>query len=327
MLDKTERLEALAPWIGLRLKLSPLDLETLGRAAHLAKADLATQMVVEMTSLQGVMGREYARVSGEPESVAVALSEHYLPRFAGDALPATRPGVALALADRLDSLAGLFAVGLAPTGSSDPYGLRRAALGLVQILLEHKIPFSVREGLAEAARRLPVKASPEALDAAFSFVLGRIQVSLREEGFAYDAVEAVLAERGDDPFGAQVAVEQLRGWLAREDWAHTLDNYARCVRIIRGQAVAELDPVLLQEPAEQALYTAWAEAEKKLSPESSVNELLTLVQALVPVIERFFVDIMVMAEDPALRQARLALLARIAGLTKGIVDLSKLEGF
>jgi len=327
MLDKAQRLESLAPWLGLRLKLSAMDLDLLNRAAHLSKADLATQMVVEMTSLQGVMGREYGRVSGEPEGVAIALFEHYLPRFAGDALPQTKPGIALALADRLDSLSGLFAVGLAPTGSSDPYGLRRAALGVVQILLNYQVPFSVREGLREAARLLPVSASQDALDAALGFVVGRLQGALRDEGFAYDAVEAVLAECGDNPYRARVTVAELSKWLAREDWTHILDNYARCVRIIRSQSYGDLHPDLLTEPAECALYEALLGAEAKLSKDHGVDVLLTEIEGLVPAIERFFVDILVMADDPALREARLALLGRVAGLANGIVDLSKLEGF
>lgn len=327
MLDKTGRLESLAPWVGLRLGLSSLELDMLRRAAHLAKADLATQMVVEMTSLQGVMGREYARLSGEPEAVAQAVFEHYLPRVAGDALPATMAGVALALTERLDSLAGLFAVGLAPTGSSDPYGLRRAALGLVQLLVGRGISFSVREGLAEAARALPATATPEALDAAADFVTGRLQVALREEGFAYDVVAAVLAERGDDPVRARAAAGQLAAWVQRADWAQLLDNYARCVRITRDQPRFTLEAERLTEPAERDLYASLLVAEAQVTPQSDVDDLLTTFQPLVPLIERFFVDILVMAEDREQREARLALLQRVAALAEGIVDLSELEGF
>ncbi len=326
MLDKTRRLEALAPWLGLKLGLAPLDLDLLRRAAHLSKADLATEMVVEMTSLQGVMGREYARLSGEPEAVAVALLEQYLPRSAGDTLPASPVGTALALADRLDSLAGLFAVGLQPTGSSDPYGLRRAAAAVVQILVEHELSFSVGEGLQEAGRLLPVSPSAEALRAAEDFIQGRLHVALREEGFAHDVVEAVLTERGDDPYLAQRSVERLAAWVAREDWATLLDNYARCVRITRDQPRLDFDPEALVEPAEQALHAQWL-AQGPITPESSVDELLEAIVALVPAIQRFFEEVLVMAEEPELRQARLALLQRIAWLPQGIADLSQMEGF
>jgi len=331
MLAKTRRLESLVPEVAQMLGLDEAEMETALRAAHLCKADLATQMVVEFTSLQGVMGREYALKSGESPEVAQAIFEHYLPRFAGDTLPQTRPGLVLGLADRLDSLAGLFAVGLVPTGSADPYGLRRAALGLVQSLIAAEVPFSIREGLEAAARLLPVEASPEALDAAHEFVVGRLRVYLREQGFRYDVVEAVLVERGDDPYRARVAVEQLSRWVEREDWPRILDNYARCVRITRDfEERFPLNPDRFVRPAEEALYTAYQEARARVSPTSSVDEFLTAFLPLVDVIDRFFAKesgVLVMTDDRALRENRLALLQHVAALAEGIVDLSRLEGF
>ncbi|HQE93076.1 MAG TPA: glycine--tRNA ligase subunit beta [Anaerolineae bacterium] len=327
MLQKSERVEKLAEWVGEQMRLSAAERDTLARAAYLAKADLATHIVVEMTSLQGIMGREYAKRSGEPAAVAQAIFEHYLPRAAGDPLPESGPGIALALADRLDSLAGLFAVGLAPTGSADPYGLRRAAAGVVQILLERGLRLSTRAALAEAARRLPVTMSPETLDAAVDFIVGRLQVMLREAGLAFDVVEAALAARGENPVLAREAAQQLTAWVAREDWSVLLDNYARCVRITRDQPRFLLDPMVLCEPAEQALYKALCTAEAAISPESDVDSFLTVFTPLVPCIQTFFDAVLVMDKDNTLREARLALLQRIAGLAEGIVDLSKLEGF
>jgi glycyl-tRNA synthetase len=313
--------------VGGKVRLSAEDMATLDRAAYLAKADLATRVVVEMTSLQGIMGREYAKRSGEPAAVAQAIFEHYLPRSAGDKLPESGPGVALALADRLDSLAGLFAVGLAPTGSADPYGLRRAAAGVVQILLERRLPFSTRAALAEAAGALPVTMSPEALDAAVDFIIGRLQVMLRETGLAFDVVEAALATRGENPVLAREAAQQLTAWVARDDWGFVLDNYARCVRITREQPRFTLYAERLCEPAEQSLYAALCAAEAVITPDSDVNGFLTAFMPLVPFIQVFFTEVLVMDKDVALREARLALLQRIAGLADGIVDLSKLEGF
>ncbi len=328
MYDKAHRLMDLAPWVGLRLGLSQIEREVLGRAAYLCKADLATSMVVEMTSLQGVMGREYARRSGESPDVAKAIFEHYLPRSADDDLPQTPAGIALALTDRLDSLAGLFAVGLAPTGSADPYGLRRAALGIVQVLLTHELSFSVREGLVEAARGLPVEAEDASVAAATAFVGGRLQVWLREEaGFAHDVVAAALAARGDNPVLAYQTAEQLTAWVARDDWPMILDNYARCVRITRDYPRYTLDPDVLEEEASQVLHAALLDVEARVGEGSTVDALLNAFLPLVPLIERFFVDVLVMAEDEALRTARLALLQRIAALAQGIVDLSQLEGF
>ena len=331
MLAKTRRLESLVPEVARMVGLDEAETQTALRAARLCKADLATQMVVEFTSLQGVMGREYALKSGEPPEVAQAIFEHYLPRFAGDALPETPAGLVVGLADRLDSLAGLFAVGLAPTGSADPYGLRRAALGLVQNLIAAEVPFSVRRGLEAAARLLPVDAPPDALEQAWEFVVGRLRVYLREQGFRYDVVEAVLAARGDDPYRAKVGVEQLSRWVEREDWPRILDNYARCVRITRDfEERFPLDPDRFVRPAEEELYAAYQEAREQVTPESSVDEFLTAFLPLVDVIDRFFAKesgVLVMAEDRALRENRLALLQHVASLAEGIVDLSRLEGF
>jgi glycyl-tRNA synthetase len=331
MLDKARRLERLTPEIARMLGLDPQETATAVRAAHLCKADLATQMVVEFTTLQGVMGREYALKSGESPAVAQAIFEHYLPRSADDAYPQTRPGLAVGLADRLDSLAGLFAVGLAPTGSADPYGLRRGALGVVQNLIEAAQSFSVAEALAAAGLLLPVEVRPEDLAEAEAFVVGRLRVLLRDRGFSYDIVEAVLAARGDDPYRAQVAARQLSEWVARDDWPVILDNYARCVRITRDfEERFELDPSRFVQPAEEALYQAYLTARAQLSPDSSVDQFLGAFRPLVGVIDHFFAresGVLVMAEDPALRANRLALLQHVSALADGIVDLSELEGF
>jgi glycyl-tRNA synthetase len=331
MLDKTRRLEKLVPQLAGILELNDREREIAQRAAHLCKADLATHMVVEMTSLQGVMGREYALKSGETPEVAQAIYEHYLPRSAGDASPESKPGLVVGLANRLDSLAGLFAVGLAPTGSSDPYGLRRDALGVVQNLLAHELPFSVRAGLKAAAALMPVQVSQESLAAALEFVVERLRGVLRDEGFAYDVVDAVLAARGDDPFRARQAVEQLSRWVARDDWSRILENYARCVRITRDYDERfTLDPARFQQPAEEALYAAYQKAYAQVTPENSADEFLTAFVPLVDIIDAYFAresGVMVMDEDVNLRENRLAQLQHIAALAEGIVDLSRLEGF
>lgn len=331
MLDKVRRLEELVPEVARMLGLTEEEAAVARRAAHLCKADLATQMVVEFTGLQGVIGREYALKSGEPPEVAQAIWEHYLPRFAGDALPQTRPGLALGLADRLDSLVGLFAVGLVPTGSADPYGLRRDALGMIQALIGARRPFSVRAGLEAAARLQPVQVDPAALEAAQEFFTGRLRVWLREQGFRHDAVEAVLAVRRDDPYRALLTVEGLSRWAARNDWPRILDNYARCVRITRDFTERfPLDPHRFAHPIEQELYDAWQMARQQVRPDSPLDDFFTAFLPLVDVIDRFFAretGVLVMAEDPMLRENRLALLQHIVALADGIVDLSQMEGF
>jgi glycyl-tRNA synthetase len=331
VLDKVQRLEKLTPVVASLLGLTRVETASAVRAAHLCKADLATQMVVEHTSLQGVMGREYALEAGEPSEVAQAIFEHYLPRSADDELPESKLGLAVGLADRLDSLAGLFAVGLAPTGSADPYGLRRDALGIVQSLLAHEVPFSVKHGLEEAGGRLPVEVTADALSQALDFVVERLRGYLRDGGYRYDIVDAVLAARGDDPYRARMAVEQLSGWVERKDWKTILDNYARCVRITRSYGEQfRLDPDLFVQPAEKELHEAYRRARAEVTPESSVDDLLNAFLPLVDVIDRYFAresGVLVMAEDHAVRENRLAQLQHTAGLADGIVDLSRLEGF
>jgi glycyl-tRNA synthetase len=331
MLDKSERLEELVAKLAGILGLGKTETNTAQRAARLCKADLATQMVVEFTSLQGVMGRVYALRSGEDPAVAQAVFEHYLPRFAGDGLAETKPGLAVGLASRLDSLAGLFGVGLVPTGSADPYHLRRDALGLVQNLIAQRISFSVREGLEVAAKLLPVYVSEASLLAALGFVVERLRGLLRDEGFDFDVVDAVLAARGGDPYSARLAVEQLARWVERDDWARILDNYSRCVRITRDYKEGfKLDPVLFEMPAEEELYAAYEEARAKVTERSSVDEFLSAFEPLVDVVDRFFAKesgVLVMADDKGLRENRLALLQHVAALADGIVDLSRLQGF
>jgi glycyl-tRNA synthetase len=328
VLDKTQRLEQLAPRLSAVLGLSEVETATAVRAAHLCKADLATQMVVELTSLQGEMGREYALRSDEDPAVAHAIFEHYLPRFAGDRLPETLPGIVVGLADRLDSLTGLFSVGLKPSGSADPYGLRRAALGIVQVLVGEGLSFDLREGLREAAALLPVSADDKAQADTLAFIVQRLRVWLLDQGFRYDLVDAVLAERGHDPYLAYQTVQSLAPWVERDDWTDLLNAYARCVRIVRDfETEFELQPDQFIESSTRRLYEAYLICREQVGRESSINTLFTAFQPMVEPINTFFDDVLVMTEDQVFRENRLALLQHIAALTKGIVDLTKVEGF
>ncbi len=328
VLDKAKRLEQLAPRLSAVLGLSEAETATARRAAHLCKADLATQMVVELTSLQGEVGREYALRSGEDPAVAQAIFEHYLPRFAGDQLPETLPGIVVGLADRLDSLAGLFSVGLKPTGSADPYGLRRAALGIVQVLAGAGISFDMREGLREAVALLPVAADEAAQAETLAFIVQRLRVWLLDQPFRYDLVDAVLAERGHDPYLAYQTVQEFAPWVERDDWMGLLNAYSRCVRIVRSfETEFELRPDQFVEPSAQRLYEAYLVCQERVVPQSSIDQFFTAFKPMIEPITAFFDDVLVMAEDEALRENRLALLQHIAALTKGIADLTRVEGF
>ena len=328
MLDKTQRICRLVERLIPGFKLSDQEITHTRRAAELCKADLTSQMVIEMTSLQGIMGRYYALHSKEPEAVAQAVFEHYLPRFSGDRAPRHKPGLIIGLADRLDTLVGLFAVGLAPSGNKDPFALRRAALGLVQNLLSWELDFDLRPALADAAALLPLPVEPDTLPAVLEFILERLRNILLEQGLRYDVVDAVLAAQGANPFKAALAARQLSAWVAREDWSTILPAYARCVRITRDlkQRLA-VDPDFFAEPAEIALYRGLLAAEAQERQPGSVDGFLEAFLPLIPAIDRFFDEVLVMVDERRLRENRLGLLQRIAALAEGVADLSRLEGF
>ena len=330
MLDKSKRLETLGPQIGQRLGLAGDDMKTVGRAAHLCKADLATNMVVEFTNLQGVMGYEYAKLSGEPEAVAAAIVEHYYPHTSLPGSRLSKPGLVLNLANRLDSLCGLFAVGKAPSGSADPFALRRDAVALVSNLLETETSFDILDGLKMAAALMPVKVSSESVAETADFVRRRLEGLLREEyNLPHDVVQAVLVERGNNPWLCLMAAKDLAVAVVRPDWQDTLNAYARCVRIVRGvDGEYSVQPERFLEEAEQSLYDAYQRALASLSPASTMEAVIdALRENLVEPINFFFEKVLVMDEDETIRKNRLALLQRIRDLTKGYGDLGQLQGF
>ncbi len=330
MLDKSHRITALVEDLSPMLALSEEELRVTHRAAELCKADLATKMVIDMTSLQGILGRYYAVASGESVAVGEAIFEHYLPRFSGDLLPKTRPGLVVGLADRLDTLVGLFAAGMAPSGTRDPFAQRRAALGLVQALIAQDFNFDLHQGLEFAARLLPIPTGPETLSACQNFIVERLRNLMLETGYRYDVVDAIITVQGFNPTRTHQSVKQLSAWVARPDWHSILPSYARCVRITRDLTQKfELDPKGFIEKAEASLYSALFKAEEALhlAQEYSPDSFLSAFLPMIPAVNNFFDEVLVMAEDASLRKNRLALLQRIVALGNGIADMSKLEGF
>lgn len=328
MLDKTHRIEALTRILADKLALDEQDQATAASAAKLCKADLASSMVVEMTSLQGVMGQYYALASGENQAVAEAIFEHYQPRNADDEAPKTKAGLVIGIADRLDSLAGLFSVGLAPTGTKDPFAQRRAALGLVQNLMAWDQDFNLAWGLRQAAEKLPTTITDETLQDCLAFITGRLRGLLIEQGHRYDVVDAVLAVQGANPAGAKRNIAALEKWVARPDWSEILPAYSRCVRITRDLAETyPVNPTLFQEAEEFDLYQALLNAEKTLGTQEDINAALAEILVLIQPINTFFDKVLVMVEDEALRHSRLGMLQLIANLVKTAADLSYLEGF
>jgi glycyl-tRNA synthetase len=328
MLDKNERIAKMVEPLGRLLGMDSTNIAIAQQAAHVLKADLATQMVVEMTSLQGTMGREYALLSGYPREVADAIFEHWLPRGADDMLPSSRAGTLLALADRLDSLTGLFAAGLAPQSTADPYGQRRAALGIVQIVVNKALDVDLAEAVALAAALQPIPAMDEVRAQVLEFITGRLRSWLEDQDWRHDVVESVLAEQSANPHRALVGIRELSVWVERPGWEQILDGFARCVRITRGEAtVHELKLELLVEPEEKALWETYQAAAAKLTENGNVDEFLTAFEPILPAITAFFDKVLVMADDPAVRQNRLGLLQAIGAMQRGRADLSYLSGF
>ncbi len=320
MLDKSERMLKLAAEIADMLGLDSAQRSNVQRATFLAKADLVTQMVTEMTSLQGIIGREYALRSGEPKEVAIAIGEHY------QTVPQTKIGLAVALADRIDSLVGFFAAGLAPTGAKDPFGLRRAAIGIVQPLIEHDVDFNLAQAVKKSAKTQPIEVKDEVQKQILDFLTGRLKVVLNEAGYRYDVVDAVLAEQSADPAASARAVKQLQAWVGREDWSKILDSFARCVRITRPQKeIYKVKEKYLREVEERTLYEVLNLQVTDFN--GDVDAFLKVVVKLIPSITSFFEKVLVMAEEKDVRENRLGLLQRIASLANGVADLSKLEGF
>jgi glycyl-tRNA synthetase len=326
--DKTQRLVTNVPKLGKLLNLSEADLETARQAAEIARADQGTRVVVEMTSLEGIMGRVYAKLEGKPNAVADAVLESYLPRYAGDKLPATPAGILLALADRLDSLIGLFSVGLAPTASADPFALRRAALGVVQILIANKLDINLNDAIDLVAEAQPVAVPPEVSANALTFIAGRLEILMRDElALPFDAVDAVLAQQAANPYRAVIGVQELAGWVKRADWSTILDSFARCVRITRDKEPYTLYPHDLSPTEAVTLYQAAHAARAKLTPTDNVGAFLSAFEPVVPAVTDFFSKVLVMDENPAIRENRLALLQYVERLSEGRADLSRLNGF
>jgi glycyl-tRNA synthetase len=327
MLDKTHRIEKSTPELSVMLGMDGAEKETIARTATLCKADLVTHMVTEMTSLQGVIGRGYALSSGEPQAVADGIFEHYLPRYAGDQMPKGKAGFVVGIADRLDTLAGLFAAGLAPSGTKDPFAQRRAALGLVLELIDWNKDFDLRAGIELASKSLPIPSSAESQKACLEFIIGRLRSYLLDQGYRFEVVDAVISSLGYNPAGAMRAIKDLAGWVSKPEWTPLLQAYARCVRITRDQKEAfAIHPDKFVDASEKDLYAA-VQALEAEAPFTSLEDFLTGFQKIIPVINRFFESVMVMADDVEVKNNRLALLQHIAALPKPLADFSVMEGF
>lgn len=300
------------------------------RAAQLSKADLLTDMVGEFPELQGIMGTYYARHDGEPDEVAAAIGEHYQPRFAGDALPATRTGTVVAMADKLETLVGIWGIGLAPTGDKDPFALRRHALGMLRMLVEKKLPLSLSHLLRQAASQFT--GNPQFTDPIAdvqAFVYDRLRGLLRERGHAQDAVEAVVSQTPDRLDDILERLDAVKIFAALPEASSLAAANKRITNILKkNEGIhGEVQPKLLAEPAEQALYGAMTETRQAVDHAFAKADFSATLQALAALrddVDTFFNEVMVMAEDTALRTNRLALLQSLHAMMNRVADISRL---
>jgi len=330
--DRTQRIAALAPALATRLNADRRAAETAGQ---LAKCDLLTEMVGEFPELQGLMGGYYAAAEGYAAPVARAIADHYRPAFAGDNLPRTREGRALALADRLDALVGGFAIGQGPTGDKDPFALRRAALGTLRILVESGHDIDLEAALADAAAGYAAGMdAPAAVAPVFDFMTERLRVYYTGAGFARDRVDAVLAQRPTRPLDADARLRAVEAFAGRAEASALTEANKRLRNILRkagesGDAGASPpDSALLADAAERDLAGAVAGLGEAIEPLLAARDYtgaLAELAALAGPLDRFFNGVRVMADDAALRANRIALLARARQLFLRVADLSQLQ--
>ncbi|WP_035602815.1 glycine--tRNA ligase subunit beta [Edwardsiella tarda] len=327
--DKTDRIAALAGWIAQQIGA---DVNMATRAGLLSKCDLMTNMVFEFTDTQGVMGMHYARHDGEAEEVAVSLNEQYMPRFAGDALPSSLVACAVAIADKMDTLAGIFGIGQHPKGDKDPFALRRAALGVLRIIVEKKLPLDLLTLTQEAVRLYGDKLSnAKVVEDVVDFMLGRFRAWYQEEGHAVDTIQAVLARRPTRPADFDARVRAVSHFRTLDEAATLAAANKRVSNILAKSSDTLADQVqatLLKEAAEIRLAANLITLQEKLAPlfaagqyQEALVELATLRQP----VDDFFEQVMVMADDEQVRINRLTLLSKLRDLFLQVADISVLQ--
>jgi glycyl-tRNA synthetase beta chain len=332
--DKVRRIQITVSKLSRALNLDPQTADDAARTAAICKFDLVTQMVYEFPELQGIMGEDYARKAGERETVAKAINEHYQPRFAGDRAPGSLEGAIVSLADKIDTIAGCFSIGIIPTGSQDPYALRRQAAGIVQIILAHnlKLPLGVLFDLSlevHGGRRMKREAADIRKDL-YEFFALRVKNVLSEQGIRYDVIDAVMAAGYNDlsqTVGRAVAVTALAAGENRDQFKGVVDALNRVSNLAAKASSKEVKPELFQDESEGALYEAWNSASGGISSSLESGDAAGAIAKLAELknpINVYFDRVMVMAEDERIRENRLALLAAIAAQAGSIADFSKL---
>jgi len=329
---KAARVESLSLWLAAALNLDSKLQEKLKRAAFLCKADLTSQMVIEFPELQGVVGREYALVDDEDKEVAEAIYEHYLPRFAGDVLPQSTTGQLLAIADKVDTIVGCYLVGLIPSGSEDPYALRRQGLGVIAICEKGKLKLSLRALVKSAIfnykkHKITVKDEAALTQSIYEFLIGRLKRHLLDKGYAADVIASVLAVKLDVVPDIINRVDLIQAAKGKKELEDVKVAFTRCNNLAQPSLGTDVNTKFFKEKEEAALYTNILRAEKEVAKYKEKNQedkaLLVLAQ-LRQSIDQFFDAVLVMAEEPAVRENRLKLLNRCLLLSWQLADFTKL---
>jgi glycyl-tRNA synthetase beta chain len=325
--DKTVRVQKLANYAA---GLLGADAAVAERAAYLCKADLLTGVVGEFPKLQGVMGRQYAILSGEDPRAAEAIAEHYLPRFAGDVLPKTLEGMSVGIADRIDSIVGCFSAGLIPSGSEDPYGLRRQSIAIMTMLVERGKHLSLGSLIAAAGKGYGLKGDTGKKVAAdvLDFLRQRLAGMLTTDGLRSDVVDAALSVSFDDPVVAREKVRALDGWRTSEDYQPLVTALKRAGNIVPKDFKGAIKRMLLRDDAEKTLHEAFRSIEDSVRKKTEALDFrgaLTDIASLRKPVDAFFDKVMVMDKDTDVKNNRLALLAGVTGLFSAIADFSRLE--
>lgn len=329
---KVERIQKLAEFIGEKLGYSAEEISDAGRAAYLAKADLVSNVVYEFPELQGVMGEYYARHAGESEAVSTAIREHYLPRFAGDEVPGTKVGIAVAIADKLDSIVGFFGMNIQPTGSQDPYALRRQALGIVNTILQHNLEISFKELVIKSYQLLQEQVEftnnqDKTLDDILSFFKQRMDNVLTESGVRYDVINAVLAGELDNFEIIKQKALAISDFRESSEFSQLITGFNRAANLAKNAEHTNVREELFSYPEEGRLYQEFQKVREQADQFLKVKDYqnaLSSVAELRGAIDDFFSAVMVMVEDSEVKANRLALLKQIADYVKDIADLSQL---
>ncbi|MCR4441388.1 MAG: glycine--tRNA ligase subunit beta [Peptococcaceae bacterium] len=330
-----QKVERIINSVGAYIKALGLTTETgqnALRAAQLAKADLVTSMVYEFPELQGIMGQYYAVLSGERKEVARAIMEHYQPRFAGDAIPQSVEGALVSLADKIDTIAGCFAIGIEPTGSQDPYALRRQAMGICHIIIGHSFELNLDDLIGQALENyrgvLPDRELGEEMrERVREFFQARLKNILGDEGHRYDVIEAVLGVDYSNFLTVKARAEALSRTKDDPGFREMLTSFTRAYNLTRKTAACPIQPQHLADKAEKELYAVLQEVEKKLPGLEKQREFVEIIRLLSPLsgpVDRFFNAVLVMVDDEKVRNNRLALLHKVVELTRGVGDLSRI---